>query len=54
MKCRHCDTELTLPLIDLGSSPSFQCISNHSVTESTRKMVSTQGVSLQKLLAGTN
>lgn len=21
MKCRHCDTELTLPLIDLGSSP---------------------------------
>jgi|SaaInlStandDraft_6_1057023.scaffolds.fasta_scaffold13224_2 2-polyprenyl-3-methyl-5-hydroxy-6-metoxy-1,4-benzoquinol methylase len=31
MRCRHCDTELTLPLIDLGSSPP----SNAYLTEGT-------------------
>lgn len=33
MKCRHCDTELTLPLIDLGSSPP----SNAYLTTETLK-----------------
>lgn len=33
MKCRHCDTELTLPLIDLGSSPP----SNAYLTTKTLK-----------------
>ncbi|MGZ8271554.1 MAG: class I SAM-dependent methyltransferase, partial [Methylophilus sp.] len=33
MKCRHCDTELTLPLIDLGSSPP----SNAYLTKETLK-----------------
>lgn len=33
MKCRHCDTELTLPLVDLGSSPP----SNAYLTTETLK-----------------
>ena len=33
MKCRHCDTELTLPLVDLGSSPP----SNAYLTTKTLK-----------------
>ncbi|HAJ71517.1 MAG TPA: SAM-dependent methyltransferase [Methylophilaceae bacterium] len=33
MKCRHCDAELTLPLIDLGSSPP----SNAYLTKKTLK-----------------
>jgi SAM-dependent methyltransferase len=33
MKCRHCDTELTLPLVDLGSSPP----SNAYLTNETLK-----------------
>ena len=33
MKCRHCDTELTLPLVDLGSSPP----SNAYLTQKTLK-----------------
>jgi hypothetical protein len=33
MKCRHCDTELTLPLIDLGSAPP----SNAYLTTETLK-----------------
>lgn len=33
MKCRHCDAELTLPLIDLGSAPP----SNAYLTEKTLK-----------------
>lgn len=34
MKCRHCGTELALPLIDLGSAPP----SNAYLTEATLKM----------------
>ena len=34
MKCRHCDAELTLPLIDLGSAPP----SNAYLTEKTLKV----------------
>lgn len=33
MKCRHCNTELTLPLVDLGSSPP----SNAYLTQKTLK-----------------
>ena len=33
MKCRHCGTELNLPLIDLGSAPP----SNAYLTEKTLK-----------------
>lgn len=33
MKCRHCDTQLTLPLVDLGSAPP----SNAYLTEKTLK-----------------
>jgi hypothetical protein len=33
MKCRHCDTELTLPFVDLGSSPP----SNAYLTTKTLK-----------------
>ena len=34
MKCRHCETDLSLPLIDLGSAPP----SNAYLTEKTLKM----------------
>ena len=34
MKCRHCETKLSLPMIDLGSAPP----SNAYLTEKTLKM----------------
>ena len=54
MKCRHCDSGLKLPLLDLGSAPPSNAYLTEQTLKAPEKWFPLRRAGVRALLAGSN